>query len=79
MRWSTCWIKNGSWRAKTYNRNDYDNFNNRNINKTGIGISFRQDFDNWGELFRRIVRKKKPQTAPDPSAKPEDAPKVQTK
>ena len=67
--------KKGTWRAKTYNRNDYDNFNNRNINKTGIGISFRQDFDTWGDLFRRIVRKKS-QTSTPPAAKPEEAPKV---
>ena len=71
--------KNGTWRAKTYNRNDYDNFNNRNINKTGIGISFRQDFDTWGDLFRRIIRKKKPQPTPAPAAKPEEAPKVKDK
>ena len=71
--------KNGTWRAKTYNRNDYDNFNNRNINKTGIGISFRQDFDTWGDLFRRIVRKKKTQPSPAPAAKPEEAPKLKDK
>jgi hypothetical protein len=71
--------KKGAWRAKTYNRNDYDNFNNRNINKTGIGISFRQDFDTWGDLFRRLVRKKKPQAPPQPSAKPEEAPKLRGK
>jgi len=67
--------KKGAWRAKTYNRNDYDNFNNRNINKTGIGISFRQDFDNWADLFHRIARKKKLKAPPEP-AKPEDSPKI---
>lgn len=71
--------KKGTWRAKTYNRNDYDNFNNRNINKTGIGISFRQDFDTWADLFRRIARKKKPITPPEPVAKPEEAPKLRGK
>jgi hypothetical protein len=70
--------KNGAWRAKTYNRNDYDNFNNRNINKTGIGLSFRQDFDNWGDLFRRRAKIPKPQNLPPP-AKPEDTPKAQQK
>jgi hypothetical protein len=69
--------KNGAWRAKTYNRNDYDNFNNRNINKTGIGISFRQDFDRWGDLFRRRAKKPKPQDLPKPETKPEDKPKAQ--
>jgi hypothetical protein len=63
--------KNGAWRAKTYNRNDYDNFNNRNINKTGIGISFRQDFDNWADLFRRRSKKPKPQNLP-PVVKPQE-------
>ncbi|MCW3126572.1 MAG: hypothetical protein JWO03_2230 [Bacteroidetes bacterium] len=68
--------KKGSWRAKTYNRNDYDNFNQRNRNKTGIGLSYRQDFDRWIDLFRR---KKKLQPIPmPPAAKPEDTPKVQT-
>jgi hypothetical protein len=71
--------KNGAWRAKTYNKNDYDNFNNRNINKTGIGISFRQDFDRWTDLFRRRAKKPKPQALPKPPAKPEDTPKAQGK
>ena len=71
--------KKGAWRAKTYNRNDYDNFNNRNINKTGIGISFRQDFDNWGDLFRRRAKKPKPQDLPKPVPKTEEQPKAQGK
>lgn len=71
--------KNGAWRAKTYNRNDYDNFNNRNINKTGIGLSFRQDFDNWADLFRRRAKKPKKQSLPKPAAKPEEAPKTSNK
>jgi hypothetical protein len=68
--------KNGSWRAKTYNKNDYDNFNNRNINKTGIGLSFRKDFDRWLDLFKRKNKKPKLQYVPKPDAKPEDAPKA---
>jgi TamB, inner membrane protein subunit of TAM complex len=71
--------KNGAWRAKTYNRNDYDNFNNRNINKTGIGLSFRQDFDNWADLFKRRNKKNKKQPPPPPPAKSEDAPKTSGK
>ena len=67
--------KKGAWRAKTYNRNDYDNFNNRNINKTGIGLSFRQEFDNWADLFRRKGKKPKKQNLPKPAAKQEDTPK----
>lgn len=71
--------KNGSWRAKTYNRNDYDNFNNRNINKTGIGLSYHQDFDKWRDLFRRKAKKPKPKDLPKPAAKPEDGPKAEDK
>ena len=41
---------------KAYNRGDYDNFNQRNRNKTGIGITFQQDFDNIYDLLR-IKRK----------------------
>jgi hypothetical protein len=67
--------KNGAWRAKAYNKGDYDNFNQRNINRTGIGISYRQDFDNLKELFRRRPRKPKPMNLPTP-AKPEEEPKA---
>jgi hypothetical protein len=69
--------KNGSWRAKTYNRNDYDNFRQANRNKTGVGISYRQDFDRWVDLFMR--KSKKPRPQPIPPAKPEEAPKTQIK
>jgi hypothetical protein len=48
--------KSGNLRAKAYNRGDYDNFNQRNRNKTGIGITFQQDFDNIYDLLR-IKRK----------------------
>jgi hypothetical protein len=68
--------KNGAWRAKTYNRNDYDNFNQRNRNKTGIGLSYRQDFDRWVDLFKRRSRKPKVEKLPDPLPKPEDATKA---
>ncbi len=64
--------KNGSWRAKTYNKNDYDNFNQRNRNKTGIGLSYRKDFDNWLDLFKR--RKKTPPPPAPAAAKPEETP-----
>jgi hypothetical protein len=68
--------KNGAWRAKTYNRNDYDNFNQRNRNKTGIGLSYRQDFDRWVDLFKRRSRKPKVEKLPDPLPKPEDPTKA---
>ena len=81
--------KNGAWRAKTYNRNDYDNFNQRNRNKTGIGISYSQSFDTWIELFRRIAKKPQPKplppmptpppAAPTQPTKTDDKPKVESK
>ncbi len=50
--------KSGNLRAKAYNRGDYDNYNQKNRNKTGIGLSFRQDFDNIYDLLK-IVKKEK--------------------
>lgn len=47
----------GTWRAKAFNRTNYDYFNSRNNNKTGIGISYRKDFDKASDLFH-INRKK---------------------
>lgn len=52
----------GRLRAKAFNRTDYDYFNERNYNRTGIGLSYRQDFDKPGELFKKS--KKKPKNAP---------------
>jgi TamB, inner membrane protein subunit of TAM complex len=53
--------KSGVWRAKAFNKYDYDNFNQRNRNRTGLGLSFRKDFDNWGDLFKRRPRSPKPE------------------
>lgn len=47
----------GRWSAKAFNRTNYDYYNSRNTNRTGIGISFRKDFDKPSELFGK--RKKK--------------------
>lgn len=47
---------NGSWRAKAYNRTDFNNYNNRNNNRTGLGITYRKEFDNWWDF---IGKKKK--------------------
>jgi hypothetical protein len=57
--------KEGTWRAKAFNRTDYDNFNLRNRNRTGVGISFRKDFDKFKELFKRKKKKVAPPPTPD--------------
>lgn len=57
--------KSGNLRARAFNRGSYDNLRpNNNINKTGVGISYRQDFDTLRELFRRKKKKQQPQKSP---------------
>jgi hypothetical protein len=51
--------KDGVWRAKAFNRTNYDYYNSRNSNKTGIGLSYRQEFDKPSELFKKKKPKKK--------------------
>ncbi len=48
----------GGWRAKAFNRTDYDYYNARNTNKTGVGISYRQEFDKPSDLFKKKDKKK---------------------
>jgi hypothetical protein len=69
--------KSGNFRAKAFNRSDYDNFNNKNRNKTGLGLSFRQDFDNFKDLFKRKNPKKKPESEPKTTGKNEETPTVE--
>jgi len=69
--------KSGNFRAKAFNRGDYDNFNQRNRNKTGLGLSFRQDFDNFKDLFKRKNPKKKPESEPKATGKNEETPTVE--
>lgn len=69
--------KSGNFRAKAFNRGDYDNFNQRNRNKTGLGLSFRQDFDNFKDLFKRKNPKKKPESEPKATGKNEETPIVE--
>lgn len=57
--------KDGVWRAKAFNRTNYDYYNSRNNNKTGIGISYRQEFDRPSELLRKRAPKKKKTTPPE--------------
>lgn len=57
--------KSGNLRARAFNRGSYDNLRpNTNINKTGVGISYRQDFDTLRELFRRKKKKQQQKTSP---------------
>jgi len=72
--------KDGRWRARAFNRTDYDNFNLRNRNRTGVGLTYRKDFDNAKELFTFPKRKKKSKVIalpPDPEIKEEDVPEIQ--
>ncbi len=62
----------GAWRAKAFNRTNYDYLNERNDNRTGIGISYRQEFDKPSDLFRK---KKKPTDKKD-TPKAADKPKT---
>jgi hypothetical protein len=50
--------KDGRWRTKVFNRTFYDNFSARNQNRTGVGISYRQDFDKFGDLFKSPQERK---------------------
>ena len=43
----------GAWRAKAFNRTNYDYFNERDDNRTGVGISYRQEFDKPSDLIKQ--------------------------
>mgnify|MGYP000418659044 CR=1 FL=1 len=49
--------KDGRWRVRAYNRGEIVVEDYRN--KTGIGVSYRQDFNSMRELLRNILSKKK--------------------
>lgn len=53
----------GRWSAKAFNRTNYDYYNSRNTNRTGIGISYKQEFDKPGEL---LIKRKKERKAKKP-------------
>jgi hypothetical protein len=55
--------KDGVWRAKAFNRTNYDYYNSRNNNRTGLGISFRKEFDKPSELLIKKKEKKKKKEA----------------
>jgi hypothetical protein len=72
--------KDGRWRARAFNRTDYDNFNLRNRNRTGLGITYRKDFDNAKELFTVPKKKRKSKTVtlpPEPEIDEGDVPEIQ--
>lgn len=75
--------KSGNLRARAFNRGAWDNLNQRAVNKTGIGLSYRQDFDTLRELFRRRRRNREQTTQPadTPSGRPakETVPKEEPK
>ena len=50
----------GIWKAKVFNRTNYDYLNSRNTNKTGVGISYRQEFDKPSELVKKKKKKADP-------------------
>lgn len=56
--------KSGNFRATAFNRiaNNYNNLpisNPNSPNIQGIGISYKKDFDTFGELFRNFLRRQK--------------------
>lgn len=56
----------GVWRAKAFNRTNYDYYNSRSNNRTGVGISYRQEFDKPSDIVdyfkgKAAERKKKRQ------------------
>lgn len=56
--------KEGTWRAKAFNRTNYDYFNSRNNNRTGIGLSYRKEFDKITDLLGQRKKKKDPVEQP---------------
>lgn len=64
----------GRWKAKAFNRTNYDYYNSRNYNRTGIGLSYSKEFDKPSELFQKRKQKKKDKQAErnTPPAKTEE-------
>ncbi|MFN8298790.1 MAG: translocation/assembly module TamB domain-containing protein [Chitinophagales bacterium] len=51
--------KDGRWKAKAFNRTNYDYYNSRNYNRTGIGITYSKEFDKPSELAPKKRKPKK--------------------
>lgn len=60
--------KSGNLKVRAANKIDYDNFNQKNRNKTSIGLAYRQDFDNIYDLFK--IKRKKSKNATEEQPKP---------
>jgi hypothetical protein len=56
----------GRWSAKAFNRTNYDYYNSRNTNRTGVGLSYRQEFDKPSDLLPKKKKKKKEEKKEEP-------------
>jgi hypothetical protein len=56
----------GRFKLKAFRRGEYDIFSERNRNKTGAGLQYKKEFENWPDLIdsikKRQHRKKSPKT-----------------
>lgn len=53
----------GRYKLKAFRRGEYDIFSERNRNKTGVGLLYKKEFDDWNDLvesFRVRKSRKKP-------------------
>jgi len=42
----------GRYKVKAFRRGEYDIFSERNRNKTGVGVQYKREFDNWKDLMQ---------------------------
>jgi len=45
--------RTSKWRIKVFNKSDNNIVQKEDINRQGVGLFIKQDFDKWSELFRR--------------------------
>lgn len=43
----------GRYKVKAFRRGEYDIFAERNRNRTGVGIQYKKEFDNWKDLMKK--------------------------
>ncbi len=65
--------KDGRWKAKAFNRTNYDYYNSRNYNRTGVGITYSKEFDKPSELAPKKHKPKKKKQAEEVPATPAPA------
>jgi len=53
----------GRIKVKAFRKGEYDIFENRNTNKTGIGISYEREFDSFEDFFLNLRQKKEDKKA----------------